>query len=394
MCGIIAVAGSVGAVEERMFRQLLILDTLRGEDNTGVAAIDRDGGLTIAKCVGDPYQLFDTRQWDDIMKQANRVLIGHNRFATTGKVVRKNAHPFDFPLVVGVHNGTLRSRHHLVARGRYDVDSEQLYHHINDEGIEDFVQKADGAYALVYWDKSDERFCFIRNKERPLFYSLSENGKTIFLASEAWMLSVIFNREGYKHQTIEDVAVDTHYSMDVSLGKTLGLIEVLDIQKEAMKKVEVIKDTIPFQGKRKGYEQGQVGKTVTIKIVNVGNAGASYVEGTDSFNHHVYRIYATPEICKLWMNKLVRGTVTGFCYAGASSSLGFYTIAFASVEVVEVVNYHDITSDLVEETTIVLDHDNKPVSKLSFEYRYGFCAECSGDIAYGDVYKPINFNTC
>lgn len=217
MCGLVGCAGLLTSVEERIFRQLLILDSLRGEHSTGVAAVGMTGEVLIAKNVGDPFQLFDTKGYEAIMRRANRVLIGHNRYATTGKINRRNAHPFEFDRLVGAHNGTLHNKFSLKNHHIFDVDSEALYSHIDEEGLDEAIKLVRGAWALTWYNKENETINFLRNEERPLFYCISESKKVIFWASEAWMLQSVFNREGYKVGKVYVLPVDTHYSFSVNL---------------------------------------------------------------------------------------------------------------------------------------------------------------------------------
>ena len=85
---------------EKVLRTLLILDSLRGEDSTGIASIKKVGGdVIVAKSLGDPYQLFDSKSFDRALKASSKAIIGHNRYATTGAILTKNAHPFDHWLV-------------------------------------------------------------------------------------------------------------------------------------------------------------------------------------------------------------------------------------------------------------------------------------------------------
>jgi len=49
ICGIVGVAGQVSLKHERAFKTMLILDTLRGIDSTGVLAVHRDGSHDVAK---------------------------------------------------------------------------------------------------------------------------------------------------------------------------------------------------------------------------------------------------------------------------------------------------------------------------------------------------------
>lgn len=217
MCGLVGCAGLITSVEERLFRQLLVLDSIRGEHSTGVAAVNMLGAVDVAKTVGDPFQLFETKSYEGIMRQANRVLIGHNRYATTGKINRRNAHPFEFDGLVGAHNGTLHNKYALKNHNDFDVDSEALYSHINEEGLDAAIKLVRGAWALTWYDKDNETINFLRNEERPLFYCISENKKVIFWASEAWMLQSVFSREGYKIGKVYVLPTDTHYSFTVSL---------------------------------------------------------------------------------------------------------------------------------------------------------------------------------
>lgn len=41
MCGLVGVAGEITMASEKVLRTLLILDSLRGEDSTGIASIKK-----------------------------------------------------------------------------------------------------------------------------------------------------------------------------------------------------------------------------------------------------------------------------------------------------------------------------------------------------------------
>ena len=214
MCGIVGVIGKIGKTERDVFRQLLIVDSLRGADSTGFVSV-KGNRSDVFKRAGDPYFVMESNRFDKTLLTPANVLIGHNRFATVGAVNSANAHPFDFEDVVGVHNGTLRNKYALPDSQNFTVDSENLYHAINKEGVEATIPKVQGAWSLVWWNKKQKTVNFLRNDERPMCFCISKDKKTLFFASEVGMLSWILFRNRVEHEPIVLTAVDHLYSLVV-----------------------------------------------------------------------------------------------------------------------------------------------------------------------------------
>jgi len=216
----------------------LIIDSIRGEDSTGIASITNKNECFVSKQVGDPFVLLDMRDTSSIFKRCNRVLIGHNRWASSGIVNRKNAHPFDFDEIVGVHNGTLTNKYELDGHKDFDVDSEALFSTVERFGIKDAIGKARGAWALVWYNKVDQTIHFLRNKERPLYYCYSEDRKAILWASEAWMLINICRREDYKIGEIYTFNEDFHYEWELNLGLPVVLEKPILLETKGLPTVQ------------------------------------------------------------------------------------------------------------------------------------------------------------
>lgn len=202
MCGIVGVVGRIGKVEKKIFRDLLYIDVIRGDDSTGIFSVNKDGVVFSDKEVGTPEQLLKTSigvDKEELVKGNLTVLVGHNRAATKGVVNRDNAHPFEFDNFIGVKNGSLHSTYRLDDPTNHPVDSYKLMSHMNKHGVVDgWAKKGGGGVALVMYSKKDKNLQFIRNKDRPLFFVKSEDKKTTIFASEPWMITSACDTHGYK----------------------------------------------------------------------------------------------------------------------------------------------------------------------------------------------------
>ncbi|AJT60766.1 putative amidotransferase [Citrobacter phage CVT22] len=214
MCGHVGVAGHIGAKEERVFKTLLRLDTLRGEDSTGVASMTSTGAVTISKDATNAYAFLSSQAGKKPFYGWNRIMLGHNRWATKGAVNVENAHPFEFGHIVGAHNGTLKNHHNLLDGNKFSVDSQAVFYHMSEESVEDLWLNLNGAAALVWINKVEKSINFLRNKERELYYTVSKDGKSFFWASEFWMLVVACAKEGVEVGTPVMFKENVHYCLN------------------------------------------------------------------------------------------------------------------------------------------------------------------------------------
>lgn len=242
MCGIVGVAGNLMSREELTMKRLLLVDTLRGFDSTGLAAVRCGGSMVyVAKRAKHCFDLFDTKSFQDALNGiSSQVFIGHNRAATIGGIKDVNAHPFQIEHITGVHNGTLEDRDKSmledIAGEKFNTDSEALFAAIAKVGVKEVIPKitkgcdqSKGAWSLVWWDANDKTLNFLRNDHRPLWYCFSDDFKLIFWASENWMLDCVLQKYGtynlYKQESKQEpgkqfrffqTQVDTHYSIDIA----------------------------------------------------------------------------------------------------------------------------------------------------------------------------------
>lgn len=229
MCGLVGVAGSVSLLEEKVFKSLLFLDTLRGEHSTGILSVTRGGDTSILKKAVSAQELAQFKQYDDIFKRNSTLLMGHNRYATKGKINSTNAHPFECGDIIGAHNGTLVDQYLLPDYKDFEVDSENIFHAINKEGVKATCGKLHGAFALTWYDRKDHSLNFLRNDERPLFIAASQDEKTIFWASEDWMIKVACGRAGAKFKNPLSVDKNTHFKYLLPNSEVKGRVSGISL---------------------------------------------------------------------------------------------------------------------------------------------------------------------
>ena len=168
MCGIVGVITSDYTQEDKeVFADLVYFDTLRGEDSTGVLAINQDNKFLIRKEVLPGWHFLDLKQvTEDLRPYGNewRFLIGHNRKATVGKVTRETAHPFLNEHISLVHNGTLSGDWR--SKGKGETDSMVITEVLAKQGTKGLAD-LQGAMALVWYDFNTKTINFARNDQRP-----------------------------------------------------------------------------------------------------------------------------------------------------------------------------------------------------------------------------------
>lgn len=195
MCGHVGIAGNLEYKDEALIKRLLVFDYFRGPDSTGFAALKKSGEAKIAKIASHPLNLFDLKRFNDALSAfSSLAFIGHNRFATKGKVNDTNAHPYVYDHIVGAHNGTLEKKSwealNKMLGEDTDVDSKAIIACIAKFGIEETVSKLEGAWALVWLDTEKKTLNFLRNDERSLWYSMTEKFDKIFWSSEYKMMDL------------------------------------------------------------------------------------------------------------------------------------------------------------------------------------------------------------
>jgi len=193
MCGLVSVINKRGhgfSNDQRdVFSTLLFLDTLRGEDSTGVFSISNQGDVRGAKEASMGPIFLTTKEYDTIYKEAfsnGSALVGHNRKATRGNIVDENAHPFvvDDKIIL-VHNGTLFGDHKKHAD--VEVDSHAIAHVLSENGdVEKALNTINGAYALIWYNFEKGTLNFIRNTQRPLWW-METNDSYIWASEKAFL---------------------------------------------------------------------------------------------------------------------------------------------------------------------------------------------------------------
>lgn len=223
MCGILGFITeqvSEGSLERsRFMSDGLIMDTLRGDDATGVFMVPHAWAANVKQEDKTAYTLKDAVPGHTFVSAPAygklvypmkdwRAAVGHNRAATRGKRDANNAHPFQEGPVTLVHNGTLTTTYGLPVdqwdlnkgvkeEDKISVDSHVICHNLalkEPDAAPDVISYLRGAFALVWHDARDESVNIIRNGQRPLHLAYDKEGKTLFFMSEHEMLYAVAKR--------------------------------------------------------------------------------------------------------------------------------------------------------------------------------------------------------
>lgn len=239
MCGLVGIVGAnLHLLHYEAFKWMLHLDTVRGEDSTGVALRKsflnkkKSSQVIVAKTEGHPSnltqkfpELFDTRGVLHL-KTTERYdfLIGHNRAATVGAVNSTNAHPFHHGAITGCHNGTIN--HGLLQLPTSDeikghTDSEKLIFALSKGwSIQKIMDTVTGAAAMTWWDSELKTFNLYRNKERPLFYTHNDANTIFAYSSEEWILRLSLNKAKLPELSKNIKEFPVNSLMSITVGET------------------------------------------------------------------------------------------------------------------------------------------------------------------------------
>lgn len=255
MCGLVGMASKnkngFFFFDVKAFEDLLYMDTLRGDDATGLGILCSDGKAHLLKEASETSYFKSSKKYTEMMSElikTGKAVLGHNRKKTTGDVSDIGAHPFVIDgRYLFAHNGTLTNEWAL--KNKLDnsvvlsssVDSEVLGALIcplsdDKDKFETALSSVSGAYACTWIDQKEECVYLIRNKERPLFLADTDMG--YIWASEAMMIYAACSRNKIKITECKEVEENVLYKIslkdDISLTKeTLTLKKAMPPMKEA-----------------------------------------------------------------------------------------------------------------------------------------------------------------
>lgn len=326
-------AGLLAFKDDATLKRMLLLDVFRGEHSTGLAAVRSDGEIHVAKVASHPLDLFDMAKFKTTLNgQMSKIFIGHNRFATKGRVNAVNAHPYQYGHIVGVHNGTLETSSWLELEKelgeRFEVDSQALICAIAKLGIEKTVPLLRGAWSIVWYDQNENSLNFLRNKERPMWYAYTKDFSRMFWASEYPVIqaAVALSTQGYEMHS-EGKEQYKYFSTEENVHYKFSMADFKEKKNERPK---------PLAKERKGKEPLPAASTYDP---------FRHVSGTGSTTH-----------------------------SSTTTSHGT-TSALKKVETNVVQLFGDKSNPLAG----VIDED-----KFNELAKYG-CSWCSADIAYDDI---------
>lgn len=173
MCGIFGAIGrriNVGVV-----RALAIANRDRGLDSLGFFG----SSGKMRKMSGDPIDCLSDKGIADFIDSAcskGWFIVGHTRHATQGNINGRNAHPFRYGRIVGVHNGI------VTAPQEYEVDSQYLIDSLNkfDGNYQAALGNISGYWSLAWFNGAE---LYLQAHSNTIAMGVDKSG-TIYFSSD------------------------------------------------------------------------------------------------------------------------------------------------------------------------------------------------------------------
>lgn len=220
MCGLVGMLtnNTIGFFnkDRDLFKEMLIVNSLRGAHSTGVFGGKIDGATDFAKAVGNPYDFInhpETAPLFNKMVAKWRFMVGHGRHATRGTINGINAHPFKIDHITMSHNGTVYGSD-LIKIEKDTVDSKAVCEALTKYDPVEVFQDIDGAFAIIYHNEKTKSLNFVRNKERPLTIGFDVESKRMLFASEKNMLILTAARNGIKLTDVISIPEDVIFTFE------------------------------------------------------------------------------------------------------------------------------------------------------------------------------------
>jgi len=221
MCGIVSYFSTARNYDrkiEKFLRDAVLTDSVRGMHSTGLF-FGNDKFVDTYKKAVPGSDFIDLPHAARVFSKHNAMnfIVAHNRAATKGAVNAVNAHPFNHGDITGVHNGTLNTYLSLAPKMNFDTDSEHIFYALNDrENVNDVIKDLNGAFTLIWHNRSDNTVHLIRNDDRPYALGFVKGSDTILGASEAGMLRWLAGRHGIELEKVVEPKPYVEHVFDFS----------------------------------------------------------------------------------------------------------------------------------------------------------------------------------
>ena len=184
MCGIFGFVGKSSWKTSVLLQALCITDEVRGKHSTGIV-IQSDRCFLVKRSLrGKEFVAQGHARL--LFKKDYGIALGHNRYATSGRINDRNAHPFGVRVNggwnFGVHNGVVGGVKSIARRygvGKTSVDSEAAFRAIARlqnrgldvvDAIDDVTESIsrDADFAFAYLNTAENALYLWRSPDRPL----------------------------------------------------------------------------------------------------------------------------------------------------------------------------------------------------------------------------------